>query len=49
MVSMKVEDAIFTVSHKGVQVAAHNDVDKNFYELFDAFNKSIALDCPKRA
>lgn len=46
MVSMKVEDAIFTVSQKGVQVAAHR-VDKNFYELFDAFNKSITLDCPK--
>jgi anthranilate synthase component I len=46
MVSMKVEDAIFTVSQKGVQVAAHH-VDKNFYELFDAFNKSITLDCPK--
>ena len=46
MVTMKVEDARFTVSHKGVQVA-DNQVDKNFYELFDVFQKSIALDCPK--
>ncbi|WOC40820.1 anthranilate synthase component I family protein [Polaribacter sp. HL-MS24] len=46
MVTMKVEDARFTVSHKGVQVADHQ-VDKNFYELFDVFQKSIALDCPK--
>lgn len=46
MVSMKVEDALFSVSHKGVQVA-EQVVDKNFYELFDEFTDSIVLDCPK--
>ena len=46
IVSMKVEDALFSISHKGVQVA-QKVVDKNFYELFDNFADSIVLDCPK--
>ena len=36
IVSMKVEDALFSISHKGVQVA-QKVVDKNFYTLFDNF------------
>ncbi len=46
IVSMKVEDALFSISHKGVQVA-QEVVDKNFYTLFDNFADSIVLDCPK--
>ncbi|MDB4204042.1 anthranilate synthase component I family protein [Polaribacter sp.] len=45
IVSMKVDDYQFTVSHKGTQIE-RQPIDKNFYQLFDKFTNSIALDCP---
>ena len=45
IVSMKVDDYQFTVSHKGTQIDSQ-PIDKNFYQLFDKFTNSIALDCP---
>ena len=45
VLTMKVDDSQFTVSHKGTQIAAA-PVDKNFYQLFDSFTNSIDLDCP---
>lgn len=45
MVTMKVDNDTFEVSKKGKQIESHS-IDKNFYELFDNFSKSIELDCP---
>ena len=45
ILSVKVDDNQFSVSHKGTQISAQK-IDKNFYELFDNFTNSIALDCP---
>ena len=45
IITMKVDDYQFTVSHKGTQIDAQ-PIDKNFYQLFDKFTNSIALDCP---
>jgi anthranilate synthase component 1 len=45
IVSMKVDDYQFTVSHKGTQIDSQ-PINKNFYQLFDKFTNSIALDCP---
>jgi len=45
IITMKVDDYQFSVSNKGVQVNEES-IDKNFYELFDKFSNSIALDCP---
>jgi anthranilate synthase component 1 len=46
MVTMKVEDAKFSVHQHGV-LLDEQVVDKNFYPLFDTFKNSIALDCPQ--
>ena len=45
IISMKVNDYQFSVSHKGTQIDEQT-VDKNFYKLFDKFTESITLDCP---
>ncbi len=45
MVTMKVDNDAFEVSKKGKLIKSHS-IDKNFYELFDNFSKSIELDCP---
>ncbi len=45
MVTMKVDNDAFEVSKKGKLIESHS-IDKNFYELFDNFSKSIELDCP---
>ena len=45
IVSMKVDDYQFSVSHKGTQID-EQPINKNFYELFDKFTSSIDLDCP---
>ena len=45
IVTMKVDNDQFSVSNKGIQVDEH-PIDKNFYQLFDTFTNSIALDCP---
>ena len=45
IITMKVEDAQFSVSEKGV-IVDEQPIKKNFYELFDDFTSSIKLDCP---
>ena len=44
IVTMKVENHNFVVSQKRETIEKH-PIDKNFYELFDNFSKSIDLDC----
>ncbi len=44
IVTMKVENHKFSVFQKGETIDEYA-VDKNFYELFDNFSKSIDLDC----
>ena len=44
IVTMKVEDHKFSVSQRGETINEHA-IDKNFYQLFDGFAKSIDLDC----
>ena len=44
IVTMKVENHNFVVSQKGKTLEKYS-IDKNFYELFDNFSKSIDLDC----
>ena len=44
IVTMKVENHKFSVSQKGETINEH-PIDKNFYQLFDGFTKSIELDC----
>ena len=44
IISMKVDNNQFVVSQKGTTLEKHT-IDKNFYELFDNFSKSIDLDC----
>lgn len=46
IVSMKVDANLFTVSHKGTQIESHK-ISRNFYELFDQFSNSVAIDCPE--
>ena len=45
IVSMKVDDYKFSISHKGTQID-EKPINKNFYQLFDKFTNSIDLDCP---
>ncbi|NVK52944.1 MAG: anthranilate synthase component I family protein [Flavobacteriaceae bacterium] len=44
IISMKVDENQFTVSQKGKTIES-NVIDKNFYQLFENFSKSIDLDC----
>ncbi|WP_369049258.1 anthranilate synthase component I family protein [Tenacibaculum sp. UWU-22] len=46
VLSVKVNKNLFSVYHKGHETSKQN-IDKNFYELFDAFSNSIQLDCDK--
>jgi len=44
VVTMKVDDYQFSVSHKATEIEAE-PINKNFYELYDKFKDSIDLDC----
>ena len=44
IVSMKVDNNQFAISQRGNTIEKHS-IDKNFYQLFDDFTKSINLDC----
>ncbi len=44
IVSMKVEDHLFSVDHHGKKLM-HEEVDGNFYELFSTFTSQIHLNC----
>ncbi len=44
ILSMKVENNTFSITKKGAELSSEN-IDKNFYELFDRFSSSISLDC----
>lgn len=45
IISMKAVGNTFSVTHKGKEISK-NTIDRNFYELFDAFRNTIDLDCP---
>ena len=47
VLSMKVDNDQFVISEKGNTIEEHT-IDKNFYQLFDAFSKSIELDCESK-
>ena len=44
MITMKAENHEFSLSHKGVTIEKQ-PIENNFYELFDLYSSSIALDC----
>ena len=44
IVTMRVEDQKFTVLENGVTLEVQS-IDRDFYQLFDAFSKAIDLDC----
>lgn len=47
VLSMKVDNDQFVISEKGNTIEEHT-IDKSFYQLFDAFSKSIELDCESK-
>jgi anthranilate synthase component I len=47
VITMKVDNHQFIVSQKGETIEKQK-IDKNFYQLFDAFSTSIGLDCDSK-